>query len=355
MTRLNLYRMRQTRLPEVIGKCQSDVPDIAAACNSAQLRLLRAPESADEGWWGTYAAAVFNVQQSNPYIPCVRDIARIEVIDVCRRPVQIQNQFYEFLQFGNGYQRQFQCGGRFTHCGGMEGYDRGGFPTFIDLTPGHIVRVMAVNPLDTAGNKRVLISGTDASDQQVYTLDNANNVQGVFVVLVPPFADTPMTFNGLTGITKDVTLGQVQFFDVDPISGAQTLILTMEPGETTAWYRRYFINKLPRECCVTGVTPSGNPLVQIEAIVKLEAVPVTVDTDYLLLQNEEAIIAEAQSMRYSTMDLPSAKAMAAAAHKEAIGYLQGELAHYLGTDKPAISFHPFGSATLERQRIGTLI
>jgi hypothetical protein len=69
----------------------------------------------------------------------------------------------------------------------------------------------------------------------------------------------------------------------------------------------------------------------------------------------EALIAECQSARYSTMDIPSAKTMALAAHKDAIRLLQGELAHHYGTDKPAVGLFPWGSAALQKQAIGSLM
>jgi len=328
---------------------------MALAINAAQNRLMFAKESGDEGWYGSFAHALFNVDPTNPYLPTGREIGRIEVATVCKTPVNIQNPFYEFLEFGNGYQPRFSCFGR-RGCPEMQVYDRGEFPTFKDLAgKARIIRVRAVNPLDTSGDKSVFIAGTDSSDETIYTLNVTDNVQGVFVPVLPPFSDAPMTFNSITGIQKDVTLGQINFYDVDPVTGDETLLVTMKPTETVASYRRYFLNGLPRSCCPLVTDANGVKLVQVDAIVKLNVLPVTVDTDYLILQNEEAIILEAQSMRYSTMDGLDSKAMAKDSHKQAIGLLQGELAHYLGLDKPAISFHPFGSASLERQRIGTMI
>lgn len=354
--RLTLSMMRHGRLPEVIGRCIADIPAIASAVNAAQMRLLYAKEAGDEGWWGTFAKVIFNVVPANPYLPLTREFARIEKMTVCRGVVPVQNQFYEFVQFGNGYQPTFNCAGQRTGCQTLEGYDRGGFPTFRDLQgTGRILRVRASDPLDALGTKRVLVQGTDSSDAAIYSLDGANNVTGVYLTLAQPFVDMPMTLNSITGIQKDVTTGQVHFADVDPTTGVETDILTMEPSEQTAWYRRYFIDGLPDNCCPIVLNAAGERTVQIEAIVKLNAIPVQIDPDYLLLQNEEAIIAECQSMRYSTMDGLAEKAMAKEAHKQAIGLLQGELAHYLGTDSPAVSFFPFGSASLENQRIGTMI
>jgi hypothetical protein len=356
MPRLTLSTMRQGRLPEAIGRCQADIPQIAQVINSSEQRLLFAKEAGDEGWYATYALVSFNVLPASPYVPLARNFARIERMNVCKNPVPVQNPFYEYLQFGNGNFPKFFCDGTRAGCQPLQGYDRGGFPTFKDLVgKNRIVRVRATDPLDTQGNKRVLIQGTDSFDAPIYNLDGVNNVQGVFLTLASPFVDTPLTLNSITGIQKDITLGQVQFSDVDPATGNETLILTMDPGEQIGWYRRYFINGLPTNCCPIVLDALGQRTVQVEAIVKLNALPVRIDPDYLLLQNEEAIIAEAQSMRYSTMDGAESKAMAKDAHKYAIGLLQGELAHYLGTDLPAISFKPFGSARLENQRIGTLI
>jgi len=96
-------------------------------------------------------------------------------------------------------------------------------------------------------------------------------------------------------------------------------------------------------------------IVQVTGIVKLDLVPVMVDTDYLLINNLEAIIEECQSIRYSQMDTPAAKQMAAERHIQAIRLLNGEIAHYLGLDMPAVNVAPFGSARLERRNIGTMI
>jgi len=49
---------------------------------------------------------------------------------------------------------------------------------------------------------------------------------------------------------------------------------------------------------------------------QLDLVPARVDSDYLLLQSLDAILAEAQSIRYSEIDGAGAKAQAAEAHRE---------------------------------------
>lgn len=350
MPRLRLYDVRLSRLPELIGKCQADIPDICNYTNSAQRRLLLCRESGDEGWYGTWAEVAFNlVSRSNPYITCPRSIARIARLDVCKRPVIIQNQWYEYLDFGNGRMpklfRDNLCNTEsFTRNHAITATEQSVFPATIRAYPTDIS--------DVQSGKRVLIQGLDSSNNVVYTQDNLNEVTGEFIALDTPFIDTTFQYNRLTGIQKDVTNGPVQIFQVDPATGAETLLLTMEPSEQVAGYQRYYINNLPVSCC-PSTTPGAVPqTLQVTALAKLELVPVVTDTDYLLFQNLEAIIEEAQSVRYSEIDKTEAKQMAQEKHLQAVRLLNGELVHYLGKDRPAVNFAPFGSARLSRQNIG---
>lgn len=147
-----------------------------------------------------------------------------------------------------------------------------------------------------------------------------------------------------------MTVGVVRIYQTDPSTGEQVLLLTMQPSEQTASYRRYYFNQLPLNCC--NVPSESSTTVQVTAIAKLDLIPVTYDTDYTLIQNMEAIIEEAQSIRYSEIDSPGAKQMAQEKHRQAIWLLNGELNHYLGMNSPAIQVRPFGSARLERVNIG---
>lgn len=349
--------MRLSRLPGLLGLCQGDVPGICGYLNAAQERLLKCRESGGESWWGTWAEVAFGgISRAEPFITTPREIARIEKINVCRRPVMIQNQFYEYLDFGNGRMPQ-----RFRDnwCL-LQGYTRNNTPTFADITNGpKIIRVFATDPADVGATKRVFFSGLDPQNEPIWTTDSLNQVQGQFVPIQSPFSDASIQMNAVYGVQKDPTVGQVQIFQVDPTTGVQSLILTMQPNELVSGYRRYYINNLPCDCCNSTAANHCDPTVtpqpiQILAIVKLEPIPVNSDTDYLLLQNSEALIHECQSVRYDSMDSPNAKNYALEHHTSAVRLLQGELVHYLGKDKPAVNFAPFGSARLERVKIGMI-
>lgn len=356
MPRLTLQQCCQSDIPTIIGVCSADTPQVANAVNRAQERLIFAKEAGDQGWYGSYAEMAFNVLQSDPYITLGRWGARIMDVTACKDSLQINNQFFEYLRFGNGKQPRYDCSGNRVNgcCGSSQVFARGVFPSFRDLTAGHFVRVRAVDTLDTSGDKRTLIQGTDSSDNVVTSLDGALRVQGQYLHILAPFVDLPFNLNKLTGIQKDATNGPIEYWDVNPTTGVETLILTMEPGELVSGYPRYYFHNIPLSCCPV-VRVNNQPTVQVQGLVKLNLVPVIVPTDYLLIQCLEAIIAECQSMRYASMDLPASKQMALSAHRDAIRLLNGELTHYYGTDNPAVSFMPFGSARLERQAIGTLM
>lgn len=311
-----------------------------------------APEAGEDGWYGGFAEIAFKMSSTAPYFTAPREVARVQSVNVCDRVWPIQNQMYEFLQYGNGRMPK-----TYPYCGwpDQQVYSRNNVPVFVDppLTTPYFIRIYASDSGDTAGVTRVLLQGNDPQGSTIYSQDGLNLVSGEFVTLSAPFATSTNTFLGMpTGIQKDITYGPIQFFWVDPLTGAQTLMLTMEPGEQTANYRRYYFNSLPPNCC-QGQGPDR--FVTVNALVKLELIPVTTDTDYCLIQSMEAIINEAEAVRYEGMDNVESGQMADRKHKKAVQLLNGQIAHYLGTDNPAIIFKPFGSASLARQKIGNLI
>lgn len=357
MKRNRLLDFRLSRGPQAIGLCATDTARLALMVNSAQQRLLYAHESGDEGWHGTWAEMAFTATRANPYITTPRDVARIEKMAICQHPVKIENPFYDYLQFGCGPVPKSCWHNDYGSKWAATAHTRNNAVTFTDLsTPPQYIRIYTADTTgadtDATHPHRVLIQGTDSNGNTVYSMDAGAQVQGIFVNLELPFADVmqaslPLAFNTITGIQKDVTSAPIQIFQVDPATGAEVLLHIMEPSETVASYRRYYLHRLPAYCC-----NASDDTIAVTGICKLELIPVTVDTDYLLIQNLEALIEECQSVRYSESDSEVGKKMAADRHAQAIRLLQGELVHYLGKERPALSFHPFGSASLAHKGLG---
>lgn len=347
--RLRLYDLRISEFPATNGICATDVHSVAMLANRCQRRLLYCKEAGEEGWYGTWAEVEYHgISRTIPYITLPSEHARIERLNVCRQSVPLQNQFYEYLTFGNGRMPQYYQNDDWCL---PQGYMRNDAITWINLpNPPQMLRIYSTSSAD-ANTRRVLIQGVDSNDNVVRTMDGPNQVQGEYVTLEPVFADTTFSYKEITGLQKDVTAGTIQFMALDPTTGVETLIHTMEPGEKVAGYRRYYLSNLPCSCCAQNscVTPSD---VEVLAIVKLELIPVKVDQDYLLIQNLEALIEEAWSVHFSDLESASTSQKAIIHHANAVRLLNGELNHYLGVQQPAISFKPFGSARLERINIG---
>lgn len=350
MPRLRLFDLKQSDFPKTYGLCSTDTVSVANLANRVQKRLLYCREAGDEGWYGTFAEIRFpNVSRSNPFITMPRWLARVEALTVCNVPVPTNNQFLEYFQFGNGRMPQLYQGDNWCV---PNVYQRNNAITFSDLSPTTYtnIRVYPTDLADVASAARVLLQGVDSNGNTIYTQDGNQQVTGEYLTLENPFVDSLNTFTSRTlfGIQKDITVGMLEFHSVDS-SGNEQLLLTMEPGEQVAGYVRYYLSNLPLSCCTPTVATAQ--ALTLRAICKLEPIPVKVDADYLILQNLEAMIEEAHSLRYSEMDSETAKKEALYHHSQAVRMLNGELAHYYGLNTPAVNFSPFGSAKLERVSI----
>lgn len=349
MFRPTLQALRASSFPAAIGLCQADISAIAAAANEAQERLLMDPMAPDEGWWGGWASMRFLVQSTNghAYITTPQDIARLIVMDVCRRPVPMRNGFYEFLEFGRGLQPKLRGGSCGTCATNTQTFDRDSVVTLSDQTVSPAI--IRFYPTDSAdANRRVLVQGVDKNGMVVLGTDITTQkaIFGEYIALTVPFTDTINQYSRLTGFIKDRTLGPVTIFQVDPVTGAQTLLSSMDANEVTASYRRYLLNNLPNHCCNQ---PAGT--VQIDAQAKLDFVPVASDPDYLLIQSIPALIEEAMAIKYSRMDAAGAPQLEAKHHAKALSILNGQLDHYEGKVSAAIKVPIFGSARLRPQPV----
>ena len=352
MQLLRMKDVRTSRIPQVIGHCAADNGELPEIVNEAQQRLIEA--GGEVGWWGSWAKVVFNVDAINdPFITLPRNIARIINMDVCRRPVRIQNEFYEFLEAGIWLQPQTTCGAdTLRQCNLMETYDRGQFPTFSDLVPGNKrLRFYITDQADIS--RRVLVQGRDGNGQVIRSLDGLVQVQGQFLTLTTPFVQLPFDISHISGLQKDTTIGVVQVYEYDTSTGVQRLISQMDPSEEVAGYRRYFLNGLPKNCCDPA---AQNPTtVQVTGMCKLAFIPVVADTDYLMIQSIPALKEECQAVRFSEMDDSTSAQQATFRHGRAINLLNGQLRHHLGKERPAINFAPFGTAHLGYHMVGSLM
>lgn len=350
-----LKDLRLSRFPQAIGACYTDIPRIAAAANECVQRLMIDPRQPETGWFGTRVPMVFNVTRANPYITAPRGIARFLSLDVCGKPIKLQNDLYEYLWTGVGILPRITCSGtsRSVCAQSMStvGILRGYFPTLVDVPTANpqFIRAYPTDPLDIG--KEILIQGWDANDVKIYGLDGLQQTEGFKLTLQFPFVDSVVTIGtkGIYGVQKAYTNGDVPLQAVDSVTGAVTTLARYEPGETRPWYPRYYIDSLPQWCC------TGSTTLQVNVMAKRDYYPVAVDSDWLLIGNIPALISEAQSIYHDGIQEAAASVMSLKKHNDAILFLQGELDQYYGKENPATSVPLFGTADLQRQSIGSLI
>ena len=343
-----IFSQFRAQLPASLANCLSDLPSAAAAVNLAMDRLLIDPMQPDEGFWGTYGNMVFNVTPQNPYIVTPRGVARIILMDVCQKPVRVQNQFYEFLDFGRGYQPS-GCATSVSSCPGacsqnpLQTYERNTVTTLGAFLP--TPQKVRIFPLDSRDVGRiVIVQGNDQNGRTVLSTDatTGKSILGEIVTLTVPFVDTVNVWTGpLSAIQKDITQGGLQYFQVDPTTGIANSLSFMEPGEVSANYRQYLVNGLPSNCCNV---PGGN--IQVQAMVKFEFYPVAADSDFLVIPCIPALICECECIRYEGLDNLKGQQLATGKHAKALSLLMGQLDHYLGKERPAITVPIFGSDRL---------
>jgi hypothetical protein len=349
MNRPTLSSFRALFPCEALGVCQSD-PKVRNYCNEATERLLMDPMAPDEGWWGGWVAMQFSASvaaNNAAYITTPREVARLTDVAVCQRPIPLRNHFYEYLDFSPGLQPK-NC--HHNSCGStFQGYSRDNVCTLNPLLP--TPQKIRIYPFDARDiNRRVLIQGKDNNKMTVLTTDPGTGQagEGEYLTLKFPFTDSLNLFSELDGLQKDQCYGMIQLFQVNPDTGVEVALSAMEPNESTASYRLYLIAGIPNlnQCCQTSGT------LQLSAQARLAFIPVTNETDYLMIPNVAALIEESMSIHYGRMDSSLAAQQTGIHHQRALALLVGQLDQMLGKTSTAISVPIWGSrGRLRRQPV----
>jgi len=96
---------------------------------------------------------------------------------------------------------------------------------------------------------------------------------------------------------KEVTEGRVFMYEVDPSTASLHDLAVYEPDETNPAYRCHIVQNWGGVPYFTDT--NGRRIRQVEALVKLEFIPVRTDDDFCLIDNIEALKFGFQSFRLS--------------------------------------------------------
>jgi len=349
--RNNVQNALDSRIPKSLNLCDANIQEVCSYINEATDRLLKDKAAGDNGWWGCWDKLVLTATRENPYLTVPSKYARLMGINVCNMPQRIQNEFYEMLEAGVGIKPSCAPANNcLFDTGAKEVFDRNMFPTLRDIdATNQKVRFYITNSADVGS--RILVQGLDQNGLPITSLDGVNQILGEYITLDSPFATSIDQFSKITGIQKQLTSGDVVMNQVDQTTGVEVLLSRFAFTDTTPTYRRYYLNRLP---CTCACTPTDTNI-KLTVLAKLEYYPVRLPSDWLMIGNLAALKEECLAIRYGEMDSTASVGLAKIHHMEAVKLLKGELDHYLGVVQPAVNFKPFGTATLDRQCIGSLI
>lgn len=262
----NTYGNAQTaRIAEALNIAPTD-GRFAKYVNAASERILWRGK-----YWGTYVR--YAVTPTSQFFTVPPFIDTVEKIAVCRWPIPVRGQFFEYLGTGWGTRDRTLPNGS----GVWEALVMGTFPTVVDVSsPGGTLTVKCDVSTDVA--KTVLILGYDLNNNWVRTNQGGVVLDGEVVALSQGAGTNTVTqFSSVTGVQviSTVALDGQWWLYQGGVSG--TLLSNYQFWETNPSYKRYqvpFINS----------TTST-----IEIMGKKAFYPVKNPNDYLVIGNLHAL------------------------------------------------------------------
>jgi hypothetical protein len=195
--------------------------------------------------------------------------------------------------------------------------DRGEYPTLFDIcTPGQLI--VFTDYTEAAGSS-IRILGLDATGNEIYTEQDGSYAAGEVLVLSTDGTTSVNTFSKITNMQKAVTQGPVRVYEVDPSgTGNHIMLAILDPTEIVPSYRRYFCADIP-------VVAASDPPIRIRTTGKRRFLPVSADTDFLIISNTGALRLELLAIdREDGNDFQGS----AEFHKRALDLLQAEAKTY---------------------------
>jgi hypothetical protein len=300
--------------------------------NNAQQRLSEMGQ-----WWGTYRRIW--VCLSSACVTWPREVANPQGFRICNQGIDLVNEWYEFGESVKGFDDDL--------CGPPSLVERPNACQFLDTTALSKIRIYPTVAAD-AGVK-ILLQGIEGNGNPIRTEVGTSYVDGEQVTLASPFVTTTFEFAapGLLGVQKPITKGRLNVFSVDPDSGLETKIAIWEASEVNPSYRRHWIPNMPgaSSCCATtgngcSAAPECSDITG-EAIVRLEFIPATVDTDWLFISNLQAVACGVRAISYEEKNNQSGAEIEWA---RAIRILRNELEKYSPATLTRVNVQPHGSA-----------
>lgn len=328
MALLTFKNLKDSDVPGKVGVCAT-TNTFRDYTNKATRMLMNRGD-----FWGTVERIKLCVY--NRCLVWPRHVGTVLAVNVNGRSMEVWNNWYEFMPLSRG---DFCDGGFFRSggtCGGnLNVINDGTSPVFSPITCGHDNYVRAYPSTQQDVGKKTRIFGVDENGQVIRTQNaDLSWSDGVELTLAVPFTSTPFKIREVTRITKDETQGVLRYYQYDADNDVLLDLVWLEPTELSPMFRK---SKLPNRCC----RGSCDGLRSVEALVKLEFIPVKYDTDLVQISNEDALLNMILSVKYSNSgDKEKADAYEASAIRE----LNLELDSKYPQEQTPVDINPFGSA-----------
>lgn len=265
-------------------------PRVVRYINRGQEELLNKGR-----WVGT--TIKYRICANSGHITWPRELATIEAMQVNGKAALLKNQWFEFLEYGADFRANYY-GGAWTN-GWMENWgvyggnsmavDQGEAIAFAEVCgTGNAKKLKVYGTAMESADSRILLQFYDGQGNYVRTNDTTEGwVDGEFVAInsvTPQLTVSAVT--SYVGVQKPVTNGTVRIVEYDTVTTLERPLAIYEPSETSPAYRR---TNVERYGCQPGCR-------SVTVIGKQRFIPALKPRDYLCLQSQGAIIAQAQSV-----------------------------------------------------------
>jgi hypothetical protein len=188
--------------------------------------------------------------------------------------------------------------------------------------------------------KTITIYGKQYGGQPLQQLVNGVTENGLTITATNPMAQTTTLVTKIDSVVRQATVGMTYLYEYDPATTKLRMLAIYEPSETNPRYRRMAIPNAGN-CC--RADENGERRWQIEALVKLQFIPVVAEGDFLLISNFDALAMAIQSIKARRAnDL----ALARESMKDAIECLNFELRNKSPSDQLAVRVNIMGSNSI---------
>jgi hypothetical protein len=150
-------------------------------------------------------------------------------------------------------------------------------------TTGKVIRYYVVHKADVG--KTITLFGNRYGNQPLQEKTAGIWQNGITIAAASPFGTNAALVTRIEAITRQPTAGMAYLYEYDPDTGLMRDLAVFEPNETNPRNRRSRIANAPHG------TKDANGIcwTTVEALIKLQFIPVANDRDFLMIDNFDAL------------------------------------------------------------------